>query len=79
MTEQTPRRSVRNDMPKVMAWIDGLREAFGADLINGQVRAGMQGIPGFHASEAGHEIGTRPVQRGTEISAAQMVLLVPKK
>ena len=65
-------------MPSVTAWIDELRAAFGADDINGVIKAGVSGLPGFHANEAGHQVGTRLVQRGTEISAAQMVILVPK-
>lgn len=70
--------NLRTAMPKVTTWIDDLRAAFGADDINGVIKAGMGGLPGFHASEAGYSVGTPAVQRGTEISAAQMVILVPK-
>lgn len=69
------RTNLRQAMPKVTAWIDDLRAAFGADDINAVIKAGMQGVPGFHASEAGHSAGTPAAQRGTEICAAQMVIL----
>ena len=65
-------------MPKVTTWIDGLRTAFGADDINAEIKAGIAGRPGFCASEAGYSVGTPAVQRGTEISAAQMVILRAK-
>ena len=71
--------NLRTAMPLVTAWIDELRAAFGADEINAVIKAGVSGLPGFHASEAGHQVGTRPVQRGTEIGAAQMVILPPEK
>lgn len=70
----TAPRTIRNSMPKVMAFIDDLREAFGADEINALVKGGMAGVPTFWASEGGHEVGTRYVERGREISAADMVL-----
>jgi hypothetical protein len=50
--------SMREKMPLVSAWIDGLREAFGAQEIDGQIRAGMRGEPVFFASENGHTVGT---------------------
>ena len=66
--------NLRTAMPQVTAWIDDLRAAFGAEAINAQIRAGMSGLPTFHATEAGHSVGTPAPMRGTEISAAQMVL-----
>lgn len=45
-------------MPTVAAFIDQMRDAFGADFINETIRAGMQGQPVFHASENGHSVGT---------------------
>jgi hypothetical protein len=65
-------------MPKVTAWIDCLRDAFGADDINAVIKSGVSGVPGFCASEGGHAVGTPPLQRGTEISADQLVILSPK-
>lgn len=70
--------NLRTAMPKVTAWIDDLRAAFGADDINAAIKAGMQGVPGFHAREAGHSVGTPAVARGVEIGAAQMVILRAK-
>ena len=50
---------MREAMPITAAFIDSFREAFGADIINASIKAGMQGHPGaFYASEAGQTIGT---------------------
>lgn len=46
-------------MPTVAAWIDELREAFGADSVNASIKAGMAGKPMFWASEGGQEVGVR--------------------
>jgi len=51
--------SMREQMPTVAAWIDSLRETFGKEHIDQQIRAGMKGQPVFFASENGHEIGTK--------------------
>lgn len=45
-------------MPTVAGWIDALRDAFGPDMINAAIRAGIDGQPTFHAKENGHAIGT---------------------
>ena len=50
--------NLRTAMPQVTAWIDKLREAFGAECINAVIKAGMQGLPVFHAKENGIEVGT---------------------
>ena len=50
--------SLREEMPTVAGWIDELREAFGADLVNQQIRRGMNGQQTFYAEENGHRIGT---------------------
>jgi hypothetical protein len=52
--------SMRDEMPTVAAWIDGMREAFGKEHIDRQIRAGMKGSPVFYASENGHTVGTKP-------------------
>lgn len=51
-------RNMRADMPTVAAWIDELRAAFGREVIDEAIRKGMAGLPTFHASENGHEVGT---------------------
>ena len=51
-------KNMRLDMPATAAFIDSLREAFGADMINGQIRKGINGEPTFYASENGHMLGT---------------------
>ena len=58
--------SLRDQMPVVTAWIDKMRETFGKEHIDAQIRAGMRGAPVFFASENGHEIGTRP-ERGWRV------------
>ena len=49
---------MREDMPTVAAWIDALRDAFGAAPVNDAIRAGMAGHSTFFAKENGHEVGT---------------------
>lgn len=58
--------SLRDQMPVVTAWIDGLRSAFGAESIDKVIKDGMRGKPVFFASENGHTVGT-PVPRGTRV------------
>lgn len=53
-------KPLRDRMPQTAAFIDAMREAFGPDVIDRQIRAGMRGEPAFHASENGLELGTRP-------------------
>lgn len=50
--------SMREQMPMTAAWIDSLREAFGKDMIDQQIRRGMAGQPTFWAHEGGHAVGT---------------------
>lgn len=71
-------KPLRDAMPVTAAWIDQLRDAFGAADIDAQIRAAVRdGLPTFHATEAGHSVGVPlPPWRGTEISAADMVLIV---
>lgn len=54
--------SMREQMPQCAAFIDSLRDAFGKEHIDGQIRAGMRGEPVFYASENGHTLGTKPDQ-----------------
>lgn len=49
----------RTDMPTVAAWIDDMRQAFGADEINDAIRRGQAGEPFFYATENGREIGSK--------------------
>lgn len=52
-------KPLRDSMPLVAAFIDECREAFGAEMVNAQIRLGMQGAQTFHAVENGIEVGTR--------------------
>jgi hypothetical protein len=58
--------SMREQMPVVTAWIDGMRAAFGTEAIDRQIKAGMRGEPVFYASENGHTVGTKP-RRGWRV------------
>ena len=53
--------SMRDQMPTCASFIDSLREAFGKEAIDGQIRNGMKRQPTFLASENGHQIGTRNI------------------
>lgn len=58
-------KPLREFMPETAAWIDQLRDAFGADVIVPIVRAGMNGEPVFYAIENGRTVGTKAEQSGT--------------
>lgn len=74
------RGSLRDAMPTVAAWIDDLRDAFGAEVIDGQIRKAVRdGLPTFHAVENGHEVGT-PLPAVHGITADKLVLYsIPTK
>lgn len=67
-------KNLREEMPAVAAWIDGLRDAFGADEINAFIKSGMAGVPVFFASENGRQVGTPLPAPRAEVSAADMVV-----
>lgn len=70
MNAESPKRGrLRDAMPETAAWIDQLREVFGADAIDGSIRRGLQGAPTFWAEEAGQEVGTKPRWLGADGSA----------
>lgn len=52
-------KPLRQSMPTTTAFIDAMRDAFGSDAINAQIKAGIAGQPTFWAKENGQEIGTR--------------------
>ena len=56
----TSKKSMRESMPTIAAFVDELRQVFGTETINRSIKAGMAGQPGkFWASENGVEVGTR--------------------
>jgi hypothetical protein len=51
--------AARKSMPQTAAFIDQLRDVFGADQVDPSIRAGLRGEPNrFYALEAGLELGT---------------------
>lgn len=72
-------RSMAADMPVCMAFIRQLREAFGREVIDQQIKAGMAGDAfAFHASENGHEVGT-PLPPADGISDIVVGRMFPPK
>lgn len=66
-------------MPTVTAWVDELREAFGAESINPAIRNGVAGGSHFYAEENGHTIGCEAMPGSHVICVAHMVLAKPEK
>ena len=69
--------NLRQGHPDHAAFIDAMREAFGADGINANLRAGMQGIPGKFCLRdmAGNVIaGTPAAPARFEFTAAEIVI-----
>lgn len=57
--------SLRETMPKVAAFIDDMREAFGKEMIDLQIRRGLKGEGTFYARENDVEVGSKPLERRT--------------
>ena len=72
------KKPLRQTMPTVAAWIDDLREAFGADGINRAIRNGVAGGTHFHAEEGGQAIGCEAMPGAHVVTAADMVLAKPE-
>lgn len=72
-------KPLRAAMPLVTAFIDDYRDVFGPDLVDPSIRAGMQGIPLFHAKENGHELGTPSNMQGIKCSETLVGPMALKK
>lgn len=68
-------KPLRQTMPTISAFIDEMREAFGADDINASIKAGMAGQPTFYACEGGATVGTKDTRPGIPLS--RMVIDAP--
>lgn len=69
------KKPLRAAMPTVTGWIDSLREAFGDDQINPQIKAGIDGQTTFWARENGCEVGTPAAPAGDRaVSLADTVV-----
>jgi len=67
---------LRQTMPTITAWLDDMRQAFGAETINAAIRGGVAGRPTFFAEEGGVSVGTpRPAAYGT-CSADEYITLL---
>lgn len=66
-------KPMREAMPTVAAWIDELRETFGADTINAAIRNGVGGGDHFYASENGQQVGSVGLA-GRAVTLAEMVI-----
>lgn len=73
-----PTKPMREAMPTVAAWIDELREVFGADGINASIKNGMAGGSDFYAEENGHMLGS-DAAGGCVVSLADMILAKSEK
>lgn len=49
--------SLRDAMPDTAAFVDALRDAFGAAVVDASIRAGLAGQTTFYAEEAGRPVG----------------------
>jgi hypothetical protein len=61
-------RNLRADMPQTAAWIDELREAFGREMVDAQIKRAMKGEKTFYAKEGTHEFGTQITELGVLVS-----------
>lgn len=68
------RKPLRQAMPRVAEFIDAVREAFGREMVDQQIRNGMAGGTDFWASEGGHTIGHLPPPPGATFHPDQMCL-----
>ena len=67
-------------MPACAAFVDGLREAFGADEINNVIKRGLrlEAAPEHrvHFVEAGHELGQAPGWAGQGVEPVLPLLVI---
>ena len=68
--------SLRDAMPLTAAFIDSMREAFGADVIDAAIRSGMRGQGRFRATEGGRTVGSWD-EGGTVVEVGEMVIERP--
>lgn len=71
------RQTLREAMPATAAFIDAMRDAFGADMIHAAIRAGLDGQPTFWARENGQEVGTRAIVDPARVVSAADIHLGP--
>jgi len=62
-------------MPIVTEFIDECRKAFGTEMVNQQIKLGMQGAETFYARENGYEVGTKFKEPKIFLTVDQMRVL----
>ncbi len=67
--------SLRDDMPETAAAIDWFRSAFGAEMVNAQIKKSMQGEPTFHAVEGDKVFGTKMDESGRFLTVDRYLAL----
>lgn len=72
-----PARSLRELMPVTAAFIDEMREVFGAEGINQSIKGGMAGVPTFHAAENGQQVGTKLDLAGRHVVNGRDLMIDP--
>lgn len=65
---------LREQMPDTAEAIDQLREIFGKDVVDQQIRQAMHGKPGFYAEENGHTFGIKTIDEGNWVSLRDVVI-----
>ena len=74
-----PSGSLRSDMPQTAAFIDALRDVFGAPQINAAIKSGINGAGTFYACENGREIGSMGSAPTLSISGDDLLAHLPPK
>ena len=67
-------KPMRQAKPTVAAFIDALRAVYGAETIDASIRAGIDGMQTFHASENGRTVGSAPTAPGARFTVDQLHL-----
>lgn len=67
-------KPLRTAMPETAAFIDALRDAFGKEHIDAQIKLGMQGAQTFFAEEGGQVVGTPFAAPKNSITLDKMVI-----
>ena len=73
-----PQKPLRQAMPLVAEFIEACAAEWGGRTVGAIIRAGLDGQPVFHASEGGHEIGTRIPPPSASYTADELLASSPR-